>query len=168
MEQNQTHVEELNNVTNLDADFGAVPEELRSELKEADPFGTIPQFNPGKPGMEAGKTLAGYFQRSKACYSEKLSGNKRDASGRKFRMLHIFRDHKNRAFGIWGVGSLDFVMALVAPNQFISIQYLGKAKEALKPGQSPAHEFAYKGVNLDLDMERVRQQAELDQAHTAN
>ena len=146
--------------TTIPADWGQVSEEMSTQLEVVDAFKTIPSVTPGKDFV-AGRTLAGYFVATKRCYSEKLAGNKRDATGKKYRDLHIFRDAKGNKFGIWGVGVLDFTMGLIAPNQYMAITYNGKEKVALKQGQTPPHSFTFKGVGIDLDAEKMAQAREM-------
>lgn len=140
--------------------IGEVPEEMASKLDEVDAFKKIPSVTPGK-SFAAGRTLAGYYLGTKTCYSEKLAGNKRDSDGRKYRLLHLFKDAKGNKFGIWGVGVLDYTMTLIPLESFISVTYNGKEKASLKPGQSAPHSFTIKGVNIDLDAEKIAQAREL-------
>ncbi|MEO5348864.1 MAG: hypothetical protein H7836_04385 [Magnetococcus sp. YQC-3] len=154
-----THAEAANEEQML-VGIGEVPENLASQLDEVDAFKKIPSVTPGK-SFAAGRTLAGYYLGTKTCYSEKLAGNKRDSSGRKYRLLHLFKDHKGVKFGIWGVGVLDYTMTLIPIESFISVTYNGKDKTAIKPGQSVPHSFTIKGVNIDLDAEKMAQAREL-------
>lgn len=135
------------------ADLGVLPAELAAKLTEADPMESIPTFVPGKPGFEAGVTLAGYYVRTKRVYSDKFAAAKKDVNGRKYRDLHILRDVKNRNLGIWGVGQLDWAMTKLAPNQLIAITYDGQVGKPIRPGQSVPHKFTFKGLDLHFDQE---------------
>lgn len=132
-------------------DLGAIPADLVAKLTEADPMENAPTFVPGKPGFEVNATLAGTYVRTKRVYSEKLMGGKKDDSGRKYRELHMFKDHKGRGFGIWGVGQLDYALSRVEPGTFLAVQYLGQTGKPLRAGQSAPHAFSFKGVNLSFD-----------------
>jgi hypothetical protein len=148
----------------LGSDIGSVPEELEARLEEADPMESIPCFVPGKPGFEEGKTLGGYYVSSKKVYSQKFKAGKKDDAGKKYRLLHVFKDAKERAFGIWGVGHIDWVMKMLLPKQFIAITYEGLAEESLKEGQNPPHKFSFKGIDLKFDPESMREHDEMDRA----
>lgn len=141
--------------------IGEVPAEMAGQLEEVDAFKKIPSVTPGKSFL-AGRTLAGYYKGTKTCYSEKLAGNKRDSSGRKYRLLHLFKDVKGNKFGIWGVGVLDYTMTLIPHDSFVAVTYNGKDTQAIKPGQTAPHSFTIKGVNIDLDAEKLAQARELD------
>ena len=146
----------LDEGTALPAGVGVIPKNLAADLKEVNPFESIPTLTPGKPGLEAGATVGGYYVRTKRVYSDKFVTSKRDNDGRKYRDLHILRDvATGKNFGIWGVGQLDFTMQLVAPNQLIEITYEGKAEKALRPGESPAHSFSFRGVDATIDAEKL-------------
>lgn len=155
-----THREEVGNEEQVLAGIGEVPENMADKLDEVDAFKKIPSVTPGK-SFAAGKTYAGYYQGTKTCYSEKLAGNKRDSSGRKYRLLHLFKDANGVKFGIWGVGVLDYTMTLIPIESFVSVTYNGKETTAIKPGQSAPHSFTIKGINLDLDAEKMAQAREL-------
>ena len=147
--------------------IGEVPHDMESKLDEVDAFKKIPSVTPGK-SFQVGRTLAGFYQGTKTCYSEKLAGNKRDSSGRKYRLLHLFKDAKGNKFGIWGVGVLDYTMTLIPLESFISVTYNGKDASALKPGQSVPHSFTIKGVNIDLDAEKMAQAREMASEEEVN
>jgi hypothetical protein len=120
-------------------------------LDEVDPFESIPHVTPGKPGFDKiDQTLAGKFVRTKRVVNEKSKAAKIDPkTGEKVRFLHILEDAKGTQFGIWGVGNLDAVMRNLRRNDFIAVTYKGLAEEALKPGQNPPHQFAYRGKRAD-------------------
>lgn len=143
----------MNTQNTVPSDIGAVPADLAAKLTEADPMENVPTFVPGKPGLEVGATLAGAFVRTKKVYSDKLMGGKRDETGRKYRTLHLFRDHKGRQFGIWGVGQLDYALTRVEPGTFLAVTYNGQSGKPIRAGQSAPHSFTFKGVNLAFDYE---------------
>jgi hypothetical protein len=99
------------------------------------------EFVPDKPGFEAGTTLAGVYENTKKVVSEKLTTSKRDENGRKYRLLHVFRDAENNAFGIWGTGILDALMKSVSVGNIVAVTYKGRAAEPLQKGQQPPMEF---------------------------
>jgi len=162
----QTQTENQSNA--LPTGIGEVAPEMLNQLTEVNAFKSIPSVTPGKSFLE-GQTLGGYFCGTKTCYSEKLAGNKRDATGKKYRLLHIFRDTKGNKFGIWGVGVLDYTMSLVPRDAYVAITYNGKDTQAVKAGQTPPHSFTIKGINLDLDAEKIARAKELvDEAESFN
>jgi hypothetical protein len=149
---------------NIPSDIGAIPADLATKLTEADPMENAPTFVPGKPGFEVNDTLAGTYVRTKRVYSDKLMGGKRDDAGRKFRELHMFRDHKGRSFGIWGVGQLDYALSRVEPGTFLAVQYRGQIGKPIRAGQSVPHAFEFKGVNLNFDWNAADEAATLTDA----
>jgi hypothetical protein len=144
-----------------DLNFGELDTATEQQLKEVDPLQNLVTFVPGKPGYEAGQILAGHYVGTKRVYSEKFTAGKKDKDGRQYRDLHILRNPKNGKFGIWSVGSLGFVMEKMAPNELISIEYVGLAEKALKPGQNPPHVFKFRGVNLELDTATMTRSEEI-------
>lgn len=141
----------MNTQTQVNPTIGAIPAELAAKLTEADPMENVPTFVPGKPGLEVGATLAGTFLRTKKVYSDKLMGGKRDEAGRKYRTLHLFRDHAGQQFGVWGVGQLDYALTRVQPGTFLAVTYNGQTGKPIRAGQSAPHSFTFKGVNLAFD-----------------
>lgn len=136
-------------------DIGVVDASLAKSLKKLDPMEEIPSFVPGK-NLEVGMSLAGRYLHTKRVYSEKFTAGKRDASGRKYRDLHVLADVKSGAkFGIWSVGQLGIIFDRARPatsekpGQYMVVKYTGLAKEALRQGESPAHEF---DVTSDEDL----------------
>lgn len=99
------------------------------------------EFVPDKPGFEAGATLAGIFIQTKKVVSEKLTTSKRDENGRKYRLLHVFKDAEDNAYGIWGTGVLDALMKSVTVGKIVAVTYKGRAAEPLQKGQQPPMEF---------------------------
>lgn len=146
---------------NHPADLGSIPADLIAKLTEADPLESVPTFVAGKPGFEAGATLAGTFVRTKRVYSDKLMGGKKDEAGRKYRLLHLLRDHKGRQFGIWGVGQLDYAFSRVAPGTFLAVVYNGQTGKPIRAGQSAPHSFTFKGVDLAFDYEGAEVPADI-------
>ena len=135
-------------VTNEQADLagtiGREDEILEASLREVDPFEEIPTFTPGKPGFEAGMHYAGKFVRTKRVYSDKFTAGKIDAETKKtYRDLHILEDKNGKKFGLWSVGQLGYMFEKTEAGQYIKVVYEGKAEEALKAGQSPAHNFKF-------------------------
>jgi len=129
---------------------GEVDAEEEARSNEVDPFESIPHVTPGKPGFLPGKTLAGYFVRTKRVVNENSKAAKIDpVTGERVRMLHIFRDKKETVFGIWGVGALDATMRSIRGGDWLAITYEGLADTALKPGQNPPHKFTFKGHRAD-------------------
>lgn len=135
-----------NNVTdeaarNIDSDIGALPVELQAKLEVVDVLDSMPTFVPAKPGFEIGKTLAGYYLGTKRVISDKFTAGKTNDEGEKYRDLHMLKDAKGRAFGIWSVGQLGFIMRRVSVGQLVAVTYEGRLEAAIKPGQQPPHNF---------------------------
>lgn len=138
--------DDINNVEEAQAladQLGRDDESLTSTLKETDPFEEIPTFTPGKPGFEQGRSFSGNFCYTKRVYSEKFLAGKKDVDGRKYRDLHVLEDKNGNKLGLWSVGQLGYMFSKVEQGQYIKVQYDGKTETALKPGQSPSHNFKF-------------------------
>lgn len=120
---------------------------LPGKVAAFDAFESVPTFVPGK-NLEEGMTLRGRFKLTKRVYSEKFQGNKRDESGRKYRDLHVLTDSKGRDYGIWSVGKLGAAMGHLVQGDYIEVTYEGRDEKPLKEGNSPAHNFSFKGVSV--------------------
>jgi hypothetical protein len=125
-------------------DFSNLP----AQVTDFNAFENIPCFVPGK-NLEEGMTLKGRFRLTKRVFSEKFTAGKKDEAGRKYRDLHILTDAKERAFGIWSVGKLNAAMSHLVLGDYIEVTYEGKDLESLRPGQSPAHHFSFRGVGVN-------------------
>lgn len=146
--KNKKDIEPTDDIANTE-EAQAMAEELgrdddnMGELKETDPFEEIPTFTPGKPGFEEGRSFAGNFCYTKRVYSEKFLAGKKDQDGKKYRDLHVLEDKNGKKFGLWSVGQLGFMFSKVEAGQYIKVVYDGKSEAALKPGQSPSHNFKF-------------------------
>lgn len=118
----------------------------KRETRTADPFEQNPAFVPGKPGFEKGAVLAGLYVGTTVARSNKFRTNLKDAQGRKCRLVHTLRtdDAKAQAFDIWSVGKLNVTLPRLKAGQYVEVTYLGLGDKALREGESPSHEFAFK------------------------
>jgi hypothetical protein len=56
----------------------------------------------------------------------------------------VFRNRKSGTkFGLWGTGVTNNYFRRVPGGAYVTVTYLGKAKEAFKPGQSIPHDFKF-------------------------
>lgn len=155
--------EETTNATMEEVPFtlGQVDKKLSAEAVEIDPFESIPTVVPGKPGFETGRTIAGFFVRTKRVVSDTFTAGKIDPdTGETYRDLHILRDTaSNQMFGIWSVGQLGAAMKGLEAGDYIEIENKGLAEKPLKKGQNPPHLFGFRArghngrkVFFDWDM----------------
>jgi hypothetical protein len=136
-----------------DLDF-SVPEEMEELLKEVVKQEDGPTFQPGKPGFEVGKTLAGFYLGTRRIYSSKFRNPKIEkGTGLKYKDRHFFKHPKAGPFGIWAVGTTAPIFSRIPTKEpkFIAMTYLGLAEKPFKEGQSRPHMFTFKGDGISIE-----------------
>lgn len=130
--------------------------------KEVDVFAELPSFVVDK-NWKQGRTLAGKFISTKMIFSDKFTAGRIDPkTGKMCRARHILEDAKGNKFVIWGVGTLNVVMARLRPNQYVELTYIGRAEKALKAGQTPPYTFTVKSNQEMLDLDSVPEEVKAE------
>lgn len=126
-----------------------------------DPSENAPTFVPGK-NWAIGQVLAGRYLETRRIYSDKFTAGKKDADGRIYRDLHILADLKTgKEYGIWSVGVLANFFRQCPVLAPVKLTYNGIAKEALKKGQNPPHDFTFElGQGYRLDRSKAQDDSE--------
>lgn len=92
--------------------------------------------------VKIGQTVAGIYLGTRVI----------PAKGERRRSAIIeFRNTKGQKFGLWATGVSENYFRRVPTNSYAEVTYAGKAKNAFKPGQSPAHDYTFKlGKGVEL------------------
>lgn len=112
------------------------------QVKEVDPFENLPSFVVDK-NWAKGRKICGNYVSSKLIFSDKFTAGRIDpTTGKMSRMRHILEDVTSKQrFVIWGVGSLNVIMARLDAGQYVELTFTGRADKPLKPGQSAPYTF---------------------------
>ena len=129
-------------------------------LEAIDPMADLKVvFVPNQEGFMPGDILAGKFLGTKVVRSTiaKKPNWLKDADGvHCYRNIQRFEAANGLRYGIFGVGTLDYTLAIIPKGTQLQIEYVGQAEKAFKSGQSPAHMFKFygpKGLELtDRDL----------------